>query len=466
MKTNVRTASPDDTILRQAAEKMALANVGFFCRPRCDGAGDRDDHGPRHRGARCGGLAPRRSRRAGDVISRQVLACRPDDPPTVAEDLMAQNQVSRPVVLDDEDRLAGRDQLVRPGRARTGSTGGAYLAGAPRRVRRRASLPESPGPVTLDGVSACPPLRARLRPRPALSLAFFSRPRACLAGPARRASSARASSSALVSPTADGRRASRASSPRKLPARRARRGACSPGGAGALGARGGRLLCRRRAASVFGVRRMGHPRRREQGAGFWPPHAFVPACSGRRFQPPAAPRNPLSSTSPSSRPAAKASSAARDPRRPRAGFPPRDRAAVGSLAWPSAASKRSASVRGAPPARPGDLGRPPAKAPPSPRPCMIAQPIRQLQELCPRCAPSRAPAVPRPDRDRRPGSSFSTAWAPPRRGRAQTARPAERDIHPTQRAAAPHSARSNVEPAWTSPSPAPSSAIAPVSARL
>ena len=51
--------------------------------------------------------SPNELGRVGDVMSRQVLACRPDNPPTVAEDLMAQNQVSRLVVLDDEGRLAG-----------------------------------------------------------------------------------------------------------------------------------------------------------------------------------------------------------------------------------------------------------------------------------------------------------------------------------------------------------------------
>jgi len=106
MKTNVRTASPDDT-LRQAAEKMALANVGFL--PVRDATGrvvgtitDRDIV---VRGVAAG--SPNELGRVGDVMSRQVLACRPDDPPTVAEDLMAQNQVARLVVLDDEGRLAG-----------------------------------------------------------------------------------------------------------------------------------------------------------------------------------------------------------------------------------------------------------------------------------------------------------------------------------------------------------------------
>jgi CBS domain-containing protein len=106
MKTNIRTASPDET-LRQAAEKMALANVGFL--PVRDATGrvigtitDRDIV---VRGVAAG--SPSELGRVGDVMSRQVLACRADDPPTVAEDLMAQNQVSRLVVLDDEGRLAG-----------------------------------------------------------------------------------------------------------------------------------------------------------------------------------------------------------------------------------------------------------------------------------------------------------------------------------------------------------------------
>jgi CBS domain-containing protein len=106
MKTNVQTVRPEDS-LRQAAEKMALANVGFL--PVRDQLGrvvgtitDRDIV---VRGVAAG--APAELGRIGDVMTRQVVACRPDDPLSVADDLMAQNQVSRLIVTDSEGVLKG-----------------------------------------------------------------------------------------------------------------------------------------------------------------------------------------------------------------------------------------------------------------------------------------------------------------------------------------------------------------------
>jgi CBS domain-containing protein len=106
MKTNVQTVRPEDS-LRQAAEKMALANVGFL--PVRDPSGrivgtitDRDIV---VRGVASG--APAELGHVGDVMTRQVVACRTDDPLSVVEELMAQNQVSRLIVTDSDGVLKG-----------------------------------------------------------------------------------------------------------------------------------------------------------------------------------------------------------------------------------------------------------------------------------------------------------------------------------------------------------------------
>jgi CBS domain-containing protein len=106
MKTNVQTVSETDS-LRRAAEIMSTANVGFL--PVCDGEGrvvgtitDRDivvravavDSGAD-------------SRTVGDVMSHNVVSCRPDDELVVVEQFMQYYQVSRLVITDDHDVLVG-----------------------------------------------------------------------------------------------------------------------------------------------------------------------------------------------------------------------------------------------------------------------------------------------------------------------------------------------------------------------
>jgi CBS domain-containing protein len=106
MKTNLQVVREDDS-LRVAAETMAAANVGFL--PVCDDWGkavgtitDRD-------------IVVRAVaqtfdpdlRRVGEIMSRSVITCRPYDDITLAEQFMAQYQVSRLVVTDDDDVLVG-----------------------------------------------------------------------------------------------------------------------------------------------------------------------------------------------------------------------------------------------------------------------------------------------------------------------------------------------------------------------
>jgi CBS domain-containing protein len=106
MKRQVQTASANDTIHR-AAELMALANVGFL--PVCDRQGrlvgtltDRDivvrvvaDN------------VPATAYRVGDIMTRDPIACRPEDELSLAEQFMAQHQVSRMPITDEDGTLRG-----------------------------------------------------------------------------------------------------------------------------------------------------------------------------------------------------------------------------------------------------------------------------------------------------------------------------------------------------------------------
>ena len=106
MKRYVQAVSEEDSI-KWAAEKMALANVGFL--PVCDAAGrvlgaitDRDIAIR----AVAKGLPPADCR-VGEIMTRQVVACRPDDDLTDAERVMAQHQKSRLLITDAEGNLCG-----------------------------------------------------------------------------------------------------------------------------------------------------------------------------------------------------------------------------------------------------------------------------------------------------------------------------------------------------------------------
>jgi CBS domain-containing protein len=106
MKKQVQTVSENDTIHR-AAELMALANVGFL--PVCDRQGhvvgtltDRDivvrviaDN------------VPATAYRVGDIMTKDAIACRPEDELALAEQFMAQHQISRLPITDEDGTLRG-----------------------------------------------------------------------------------------------------------------------------------------------------------------------------------------------------------------------------------------------------------------------------------------------------------------------------------------------------------------------
>jgi CBS domain-containing protein len=106
MKTNPRTAREDDSV-RDIAELMAEANIGFL--PVCDAqrrvVGTLTDRDIVVR-AVASGWAPDAAQ-VGQIMSPNVVACRPDDDLLLAEQFMERYQVSRVVITDEQGVLKG-----------------------------------------------------------------------------------------------------------------------------------------------------------------------------------------------------------------------------------------------------------------------------------------------------------------------------------------------------------------------
>ncbi|SRR5258708_22711362 len=105
MKKDVECMSPQDTV-QAAARRMRDENVGFL--PVCDRSkkvlGVVTDRDLAMR-ILAEGQPP--STRVEEVMSREVIACRPDDDLRKAEELMVKNHVSRMLCVDTEGPLVG-----------------------------------------------------------------------------------------------------------------------------------------------------------------------------------------------------------------------------------------------------------------------------------------------------------------------------------------------------------------------
>lgn len=106
MKKNVSYIMEKDTV-QKAAQKMRDENIGFL--PVCDDQGkvlgtltDRDI------AIRlCASNKTASQTKVSDIMTREKVFCRPDDPINHAETLMGRNHKSRMMVLDNQDRLVG-----------------------------------------------------------------------------------------------------------------------------------------------------------------------------------------------------------------------------------------------------------------------------------------------------------------------------------------------------------------------
>lgn len=106
MKTDLVTCRPDDLVVDVAA-KMRDKNVGFV--PVCDAA--RKPVGTvTDRDIAIRVVAARRrieETRVGEVMTREVVACKASDDVHVAERLMGEHKKSRILCLDEDGRLVG-----------------------------------------------------------------------------------------------------------------------------------------------------------------------------------------------------------------------------------------------------------------------------------------------------------------------------------------------------------------------
>jgi CBS domain-containing protein len=95
-----------NTIVRDAARKMRDENIGFL--PVCD-EGQKVLGTITDRDLAIRVLAEDKgtSTRVGDVMTREVVSCRPGDDLRRAEELLATHKKSRIMCIDDNDNLVG-----------------------------------------------------------------------------------------------------------------------------------------------------------------------------------------------------------------------------------------------------------------------------------------------------------------------------------------------------------------------
>src|SRR5258706_9849461 len=105
-KRDVECVSPQDNV-QTAARRMRDENVGFL--PVC--GDDKKVVGTvTDRDLAIRVVAENRvplSTKVGDVLTREVIACRPADDVKKAQQLMAKHHKSRMIVIDDSDRVIG-----------------------------------------------------------------------------------------------------------------------------------------------------------------------------------------------------------------------------------------------------------------------------------------------------------------------------------------------------------------------
>src|SRR5262245_50513749 len=106
MKRTVEYVTAKDSI-QVAARKMRDKNVGFL--PVCeDGAKVLGTITDRDIAVRaCADDRSASKTRVGDVMTRDIVSCRPSDEVSKAEELMSKHQKSRMLCIDDSGKLVG-----------------------------------------------------------------------------------------------------------------------------------------------------------------------------------------------------------------------------------------------------------------------------------------------------------------------------------------------------------------------
>jgi CBS domain-containing protein len=136
MKTEPSSVLPDDTV-HTAAQRMRDENIGFL--PVCDGSGkalgtltDRDI------AVRLVAEARPAATPVADVMTREVVACRPDEDIRQAEERMRKAQKSRIMCTDAEGRLVGVISLSDIAQVETNDNAAETM--------RAVTMREAPGP--------------------------------------------------------------------------------------------------------------------------------------------------------------------------------------------------------------------------------------------------------------------------------------------------------------------------------
>ena len=106
MKSFVECVSPQDSV-ETAAQVMRARNIGFL--PVCDAKTDRVVGTLTDRDIAIRVVADRKpaTTRVASVMTRDAVACHPQDDIATAEALMAENLVSRIMCIDDDGELVG-----------------------------------------------------------------------------------------------------------------------------------------------------------------------------------------------------------------------------------------------------------------------------------------------------------------------------------------------------------------------
>lgn len=105
MKSTVECISPGETV-QQAAQRMRTEGIGFL--PVCDvdgkvvGAITDRDIAVRIVADACAATTP-----VHEVMTREVVSCRPDDSLSKAESAMGENHKSRIMCIGDDGQLVG-----------------------------------------------------------------------------------------------------------------------------------------------------------------------------------------------------------------------------------------------------------------------------------------------------------------------------------------------------------------------